>query len=371
MASIRRHPETSNRWQVRYRDPAGRQRTKNFGLKSDAEKYASIIEADKLRGAWTDPKLAKTSVEDWSRRWLATKVNLKPKTRAGYESLLKTHILPVFGELALGGVQPLQVREWVAHLENSGLSPSRIRQAYQLLSAVLKTAVEAGFLSRSPCIGADLPRIRPREMRFLTAEQVNHLAQSTADPYGTLIYLMAYGGLRWGEAVALRRSRCELLRSRIRVTESVSEVGGKLHFGPTKTWRNRDVIIPQFLVERLATHLARSVPHVDGFVFTSPRRLPEDNASGVGRPLRHSNFRKRVWMPATAATGLDGLRLHDLRHTTVALSIAEGAHPKAIQVLLGHSSIAVTMDLYGHLFPSDQEDLASRLDRRYQASLAV
>ena len=118
MASIRRHPNAPTRWQVRYRDPTGRQRTKSFARKADAEKWAVMIEAGKLQGDWLDPHLGKTTVREWSERWFATTVHLKPKTRAGYESLLRLHVLPAFGALPLNRIQPLDVRQWVAKLSN-------------------------------------------------------------------------------------------------------------------------------------------------------------------------------------------------------------------------------------------------------------
>ncbi len=121
-------------------------------------------------------------------------------------------------------------------------------------------------------------------------------------------------------------------------------------------------LLAEHLRELLAEHLARNVDEdPDALVFTSPE----------GQPLRNSNFRRRVWHRAVADAGLpDGLRIHDLRHTCASLLIAQGAHPKAVQVHLGHSSISVTMDRYGHLFPSDMEALASALDAARSRALA-
>lgn len=189
------------------------------------------------------------------------------------------------------------------------------------------------------------------------------LADAIREPYGTLIYVLAYGGLRWGEAAALRRRRCELLRSRLEIAESLSEVSGKLHFGETKTYQRRTVAVPTFLHEMLAEYLATHVPsEPDALVFTTPG----------GTPLLHSNFRNKIWLPALRSAGLaPTLRIHDLRHTCAALLISEGAHPKQIQAHLGHSSITVSLDLYGHLFPDDQDELADRLDRLHKAATAT
>lgn len=98
MAHIQHRPQRKRPWQVRYRDPSGRERARSFRRKSDAHRFAISVEADKLRGEWTDPRLSKTTVAEWSERWLLTKSHLKPKTLAGYESNLRAHVLPTFGE---------------------------------------------------------------------------------------------------------------------------------------------------------------------------------------------------------------------------------------------------------------------------------
>jgi integrase len=255
-----------------------------------------------------------------------------------------------------------EVREWVASLIVRDLSASRVRQAYFLLSAMMQAAVESGYLGRNPCYGVRLPRVATREMRFLSAGEVKELAEA-ADRYEALIYALAYGGLRWGEAAALRRARCDLLRSRIEVVESLAEVNGKLHFGPTKTHQNRTVRLPRSVSDLVAAHLAANVPpEPDALVF----------AASHGGPLHHANFRRRVWVPALERAGVsEGLRIHDLRHTCAALLIARGGHPKAVQAHLGHSSIAVTFDRYGHLFPDELDRLAEEMDAVFRESSAA
>jgi integrase len=137
-------------------------------------------------------------------------------------------------------------------------------------------------------------------------------------------------------------------------------VGGELYFGPTKTYETRSVCLPAFLRDALAQHLAAGV-HTEptALVFTQPD----------GAALRHWWFWRRIWTPSVAAAGLPAnLRIHDLRHTCAALLIAQGAHPKAIQTHLGHSTIQVTMDRYGHLFPDEMDRLADGLDTAYRAA---
>ena len=178
--------------------------------------------------------------------------------------------------------------------------------------------------------------------------------------YRALIFLLAYGGLRIGEAAALRVKNVDFLRSRAHVVESSKEVDGEVIVGETKTGRKRTVVLPEFLREQLAEHLAAfgAPAEPDSLVFAGPQ----------GGPIRLHGFRSRVFVPAAKRLGLDRVRVHDLRHTAVAFAIEAGWHPRKIQEMLGHSSIQVTMDRYGHLFDTLHEGDADRLDELFRAS---
>jgi integrase len=341
------------RYRVRYRDPAGRERAKSFARKVDAERFLRHVEADLVRGQWVDPDHGRATVSELADRWFATTATLKPKTREDYRSLLDNHVLPAFGDRPVSSIDTLAVRGWLAGLVSGGLSASRAKHAYYVLFAVLEAAIQAGALLRNPAAGVRVPRSQRREMQFLSAAEVERLAEAVVPPYGLLVRFAAYTGLRAGELAALRVKRLDLLRGTVRVVESASEVGGRLVLGSTKTYAERTVRLPRFLRDDLAVYLAGQPRDPYGFVFTAPK----------GGPLRHNNFYQRIFCPALARAGLPApVRFHDLRHTCAALLIAEGAHPKAIQAHLGHSSIQVTMDRYGHLFPDALEQLADRLD---------
>ncbi len=244
-------------------------------------------------------------------------------------------------------------------LKASGLSPARIRQAHQVLHPVMKAAVR-DYVARNPAAGVSVPRQRRREQLFLNPGEVDRLAAVTPERFRALMYVFACGGLRWGEAAALRKRRVDVLRGRLEVAESLSEARGQMVFGPTKNYRGRILVMPGFMREMLNDHIV-SFKGLDpeGLVFSVPG----------GTPMRNSNFSRRVWKPAISDAGLpESLRVHDLRHTAVALLINRGAHPEAIKRYMGHSSIAVTMDIYGHLFPSAAEDLADALDELYRQS---
>ncbi len=349
----------SGAWQVRWRDPTGKQRKQTFRRKMDATDFTRDIEYDVAHGSYTDPNAGKITLDDWWKQWIAARQHLKPKTLEGYRSLYRTKIKSRFGSYPLNRIEHLAIEEWVADLRNSGLSPSRIRQAHQLLSALLKAAVP-DRLKRNPAWGVEVPRVVQREQGFLDAGQLSGLAAAVPDRYRALIWVLGYGGLRWAEAVGLRRRRCDLLHGRLIVAETMSEVSGKFHRVSPKNDRTRTVNLPAFVTDALAEHLANYTdPAPDALVFT---------VSKGGGPLRNSNFRSRVWLPALRATGLSGIRVHDLRHTAAALFIAEGAHPLVVKSHLGSFLDKVTMDVYGHLFPSEAEELANRLDARHRAA---
>jgi integrase len=353
-----RHGRTGRRWRARYRGPDGRICSRSFDRKIDADRWLVARLGSIDRGDWIAPEVGDVPFDEAAAAWLAG-LDIKPKTRAGYESLLRSRVLSSFGHLPLNRISPAMVREWVASMSAEGLSPSRIKQAKQVLSGPLKLAVTDGILSRDPASSVHSPTVRRREQRFLTAEQVGALAAAAEEAQsgaGLVVETLAWVGMRWGELVALRRSRVHLLRRRIEIAESATELGSGLAWGTPKTHERRLVTMPAFLADRLAVRLGAIAE--DGLVFTAPK----------GGPLRSSPFRQAVWRPAIAATGLDGLRIHDLRGTAASLMISSGANIKAVQRQLGHASAAMTLDLYGHLYEDDLDALSEALDRRFAAA---
>jgi integrase len=301
---------------------------------------------------------------DHAERWLRGLVGIGAKTRNGYESLLRCRVLPTFANYQLRRIDPASVRTWIADMDAEDLSPSRIRQAHQVLRASLDQAVHDGLIPRNPAAGIKVPADRTREMLFLNVEQVHELAATAEQRQpgaGTLVTFLAWSGLRWSEAVALRRPSLDLLRNRVTVSHASTEVGGKLVYGPTKTHRARTIVIPRSVSNLLAVDVAPGFR--DDPVFTAPR----------GGPLRSSNFRRAVWLPSIATLvesypNLIGLRIHDLRHTAASLAISVGGNIKAIQRMLGHKTASITLDRYGHLYDEDLIALADLMDERFRGA---
>ncbi|MBB4930075.1 integrase [Lipingzhangella halophila] len=175
-----------------------------------------------------------------------------------------------------------------------------------------------------------------------------------------LILLLAYTGLRWGEAAGLRVGRVDLDTRRIRVSVALSEVNGEILEQLPKTGERRTIPIPASLVAELK-------PLVDGrdsdaYVFTTQQ----------GTPLRLRNWRNREFNTARANAGLEGTGLtpHKLRHTAASLAIAAGADVKVVQQMLGHATATMTLDTYGHLFPDRLNEVADAIDAGRAQALA-
>jgi integrase len=354
MASVKRH--TNGQWRARYRDPAGREHARHFGRKVDAERWLDSVKVDLVQGVYVSPARGRVTFGEWAAQWLAESVHLKPKTVEGYESVLRVRVLPRWGLVPIGSIDRSAVKAWVAALSAEGVGASTVKNAVNVTSAVFRSALEAGAVKVNPVHGLRLGRAERHEMHFLSAGEVADLSDAIGDPYAVLVTFAAYTGLRAGELAALRWDRIDMLRGSVDVVESFAEVHGALVLGPTKTYARRSVALPRFLVDLLAPSASTS-----GLVFTSRE----------GGPLRHSNFYRRDFKPAVIAAGLpEGVRFHDLRHTTVALLVAQGAHPLAIKERLGHSSITVTLDQYGHLLPTLDEALTDGLEDAYQKAVA-
>ena len=361
MASISKTAQ--GRWKARYRSPDGQSRSRTFVTKADARRFLDRVGADMQQGRWVDPSLGRMLLSEWADIFLETATELDPNTRFTYRRDLTRNILPRFGSRALSAIRPVDIRLWLADELKAGIAPSSVHRHYRVLRRVLNVAVATELLQRSPCDGVKAPAVPATEMRFLTAADVTRLAEAITPAFRALVYTAAYTGLRWGELTGLRRGRLDLSTRTLYVVEQIVRVDGQwLRKAPKTKAGRRRVGLPAGVADLLAEHMAMySGPGEDALVF--PNR--------AGNPIHPSIFNTAHWKPAKAQVGLDGLRFHDLRHTAVALAIAQGAHPKAIQARMGHSSVQVTLDRYGHLFPELDADIADGLDKAFRASLIL
>ena len=188
-------------YRVRFRTPDGRSRSKTFKRRVDADAFAATVETSKLQGTYTDPSLGKTRFGEWAKHVQDSRINLAPTTRARDDSYFRSLILPYFTDEPLARVNPVQVQKWVSTLVARDYAPGTIRKAYQLLSAVFDAAVNSDLIPRSPCRGIKLPKDIRDEMRFLSTEEVEQLAEAMDPRYRALVLTGSYAGLRPGAVV--------------------------------------------------------------------------------------------------------------------------------------------------------------------------
>ena len=261
---------------------------------------------------------------------------------------------PYWGEREAGAIRKTDVQAWIAHMSNEGAKPTTIDQALTILRLILEYAVDSGVLAANPAHGVKKPRIVNRRHAYLTVKQVELLA-GECDDGGTLVRLLAYTGLRLGEAVALRVEDVDLDRRRLHVHRSDTTPGGKLVEGTPKTHQARDVPLVRALVAPLAELMEGKAGADRVFVTLS------------GTPVRGDNFRHRVYNDAVKQamvtdTTMPKVTIHDLRHTAASLAVKAGGNVKAVQRMLGHASAAMTLDRYSDLFDDDLDNLVGRLD---------
>ncbi|WP_168582382.1 site-specific integrase [Gephyromycinifex aptenodytis] len=348
-------------WQSTYTDPAGRERSKRFTRKADGDAWIAANETARHAGAWVDPDKGRLKVGPYVMRWLEDHPKLKPSTAANYRSLITLHIAPAdIGHMALADVDYEAVKSWAADLHARGLSASRTRQAYVALSQAFDDAVRADRIVKNPCKGVKLPALPKRSerpMRALTAAQVWDLSSAMGDQ-DLSVKILAWCGLRFGELVALRVRAFDPAAAELSITTNITEVGGRLVEGTPKTDAGiRAVPVPAWLVPDLMAAAEGKNP--DDFLVTAPH----------GGPLRLRNWRRtfdRAIRQAGIArqAGDNVVRPHDLRHTCASLHIQAGTPPMVLSRLLGHGSIQITLDTYGHLFPGDAAGWVATLGER-------
>ena len=348
---------TSGRWQARYAGPDGIDRAapETFVSKTDAEVWLTLKEAEIRNGDWTNPDDGKVLLADYAATWVAERPALRPKTVELYGYLLRRHIAPGLGRLAIAEVQPSQVRRWRKQLLDAGVSAVTVAKAYRLLRAILNTALDDGAIRRNPCRIKGAGQEASPERPTLTIAQVYALADATDQRYRALVLLAMFTSLRWSELGALRRCDIDPAGRTVSVTRQLAEVrGGGFAFGPPKSRAGkRMVTIPEVILPVIQWHLACFAQEGDeGLVFTSP----------AGHPMHHSNFRRRVWLPALGKAGLPAVHFHDLRHTGNTLAASAGATLRELMDRMGHDSQRAAM-VYLHGSAERQHQIAGALSK--------
>jgi integrase len=353
----------SGRWQARYRGPDGLMRSapNTFTRKTDGARWLAMTEAELLAGPWIDPDAGRVPLIDYADAWISERPGLRPKTIQLYRYLLRCHLAPGF--TTIGSITDADVRRWRADLLDVGVSRVTAAKAYRLLKAVLATAVEDGLIRRNPCRVKGAGTEQSPERPLLTIAQVYDLADACGPRYRAMILLACFGGLRWGELVALRRRDIDTAAAAVRITRQLTEARGQApFFAPPKTAAGRRrVIVPGSIIAEIQEHLdSYAGPAPDALLFTSPR----------GQVLRHSNFRRAIWTEALATTGLNGVHFHDLRHAGNHLVAEAGANLRELMERMGHASSRAAL-IYLHSTDDRQRTLAEAISKRAHRDLTA
>ena len=339
----------------------GRRIQKTFPTYAAALRWREDARVDLRRGPLVAPR--PTTLREFATAWLEgardgsirnrSGDRYKPSTIRGYEQALATYILPELGGAKLHELRRQDIQRLADELARTEIEPATVRNALLPLRAICRRAVSRGDIQVNPTTGIELAAVRGRRERFATPIEAHELIEAAPSEDRALWATACYAGLRRGELRALRWSDVDLAAGVIRVERSWDVKEGVIQ--PKSEAGRRKVPIASVLRDYLVEHRLRGG---SGLVFGRDPGTPW----ATGTITQRAN---RAWKGA----GLRPITLHECRHTFASLMIAAGVNPKALQTFMGHSSITVTLDRYGHLFPGSEEEAAVLLDAYLAESL--
>jgi integrase len=355
----------SGGWMAQYTayTAEGRKRKTLYG-KTRQEVAAKLAKAliDREGGLVFDAEGLKLG--EYLSRWLedSVKDTVRNTTYERYEQISRTHIVPMLGSIKLKALSPTHVRGLYKE-KLSSLSPRTVRYIHVTLHKALKQAVSDGLIPRNVTEAVKPPQVRREEIRPLTPEQVKLLLDAASGDRLEALYVLAvHTGLRQGELLGLKWDDIDLEAGALQVRRAlITARGGPRLAAPKTKGSRRRVSLTGAAAEALKDHLERQLEEIDragslwqenGLVF----------ASETGAPLDRHNVTLHRFKPLLKRAGLPHFRFHDLRHTCATLLLTQNVNPKVVSEMLGHSSIAITLDTYSHVLPNMQDSAARALE---------
>ena len=344
-------------YQAQVYSPAERRTIrKTFRTLADARAWRAETKAALERGSLRAPsrQSLEQAAQDWIKAANAGVIRTrsgdpyKPGALRGYEQALSARIVPRFGHLKTSALHRNAVQDLVDEMLAEGLAPSTVRNAILPLRAIYRRLTARNEVAMNPTLGLSLPAIRerrdrvarPREARAL----LDALSQADRPPWATALY----AGLRRGELRALRWCDVDFEAGLIRVERGWDPKEGPIE--PKSRAGKRRVPLSKPLRTYLAAHRLRSGGASEDLVFSGRG----------GKPLAPDALIERA-RKAWRAAGLEPIGLHECRHTYAAFMIAAGVNAKALSSYMGHSTITMTLDRYGHLMPGNEDEAAAML----------
>lgn len=328
-------------WDATLISPSG-VATKTFTELDDAIAWIDRGKVMISLGTWIDPGHDLVNFNGYAKEWRATKNSISGKTLGTYDSQLRLHLTPEFGDKPLTGITSSDVRKWVSKMLEENVGATTIRQSYRLMRQIMEAAFIEERITRNPCVGIKLPKIITADKRGLTREELTALAEECGT-YGPIILFLGTTGLRVGEALALQVGDFDLTNSTVNVARSwTKDVTGRRVMGTsTKTGTSRVIPISPNVLKLLQPFFENK--KLEDWVFIGPS----------GKVMDYDWLRQRIFMPAVAGLGLKGITIHSLRHTCASLLIKLKAPITTVSYILGHASVKMTLDTYGHYYEDD------------------
>lgn len=380
--------QRGSKWEARYRDLEGKERTQSFRLKADASSW--LNEKQRMvrmvrAGLLPDPRQAEPepispslgSVVDAVNEWLGTKQSLSPRTLKDYRALRDSLIKPAFEEFPIKDLTPADVSGWIEGMYGRGLSQSRVKQAWVVLSQTTKwcwagkviesdPAREALALWPSMLRGPRRTTSRSRRSERLTPEEVEALAVEVGD-HALMIRMLALTGLRWGELSALQVKHIDLLSGRVLVQQAFTKTGDTgtagrgLTLVPPKSGQPREVPLVTSLRRALEARVAL-LGDPEAFLFTRPQD---------GLPWAYMDFYSGQLRPALRRLDWSGTGLHDLRRFFATQHASRGVPPIVLAKLLGHADAGrLALLLYADAYASDVSDAMAGLEEAVKGRIS-
>jgi len=337
------------RYRVRYTDPAGATQTRLFDKKGDAERFDVDQRSKVARGEYIDPASRRITLQEYGEQWRAMQPH-RANTARNTGSRLAKHIYPALGARPLTAVRASEVQAFVMGLD---LAPASVRPVFETLSAIFGAALRDRLIPFSPCERVKLPERSTGQMVLLTPEQLRALEAALPARYRAVVATGAGAGLRQGELFGLQVRDVDFLRRTIKVERQVqpAEGGGGDVCPPKNKTSARAIPAAQHVLDALAAHLSEYPAGRDDFIFRT----------GSGLPLTRNTF-NAVWGRAIKAAGLPGVTCHDLRHFYASALIRAGLNPKVVAARLGHADVTMTLRVYTHLWPDDEDRSREAID---------
>lgn len=327
MGIFKKQTKSGPRYQVKWRRPDGTQASKTFRTIRDAKYFKRQVEHDKSRGALLDDRLAKVKFREFAEQEVFPHLRHSPSTTRRWKGIWETHIVPVIGNKPISRIQRSDIRHLVRDWEAIGLAPRSIANHLNVLRPIFKEAILRDIIAKNPMQDIRPPKAREVRRTPLTPEQCHALIQAIDPNYAYAIHFVLATGVRWQEFADMKIRDFRPLANTVYVSDSKTAAGVReLPLDPMDT----------LLVSKHIADTGRNGADADSPLFTSP----------TGKPLHHSNFRKRVFAPACAAAGLYEVTFHDLRRTHATMLVAEGNDAKVVQERMGHRSISTTLTYY-------------------------